>query len=420
MTQVNQAPPARPGAAAPAPAAPAGATKPVDTPALLSRWNLVSVVTVVVFGLLSAFIQFLSWQSDDRAADETSQLVRVQVIKSELLRADALAANGYLAAGLESADRKHEYDATIADVLRQIADAAEAQPADRDALAALNQQVEAYTTNVAQAAVYNRQGVPLGIAYQTTASNQLRDQAIKIADALIDANTQRSKDAIGGQHPLYLLLVGVAALAVLFLVNRQMAQMFRRRFNSGLAIAGIIVLVTTLVTVVAAFLGARSNAHTEDHAYADATAAATARSSANEAKADESLRLINRGSGTKYEDPWQAARKVVDASAPAADKGVWDTYVQRHQEIVRLDDTNQWKTAVTKATTAARSGSTYAFDRFDTLMRQLATDSGAQATDDLRSGRTIALLLSLLTALLGLVAAVAVSRGIDQRQKEFL
>jgi len=414
MTQGTQAP------VAPAPPTFARPVKPVDTPALLTRWNLVVVVTVVVFGLLSAFVQFLSWQSDGRAADETEQLVRVQTIKSELLRADALATNGYLSAGLESADRKQEYDDAIGDVLKRIADAAEAQPADREALAALNQHVEDYTSNVAQAAVYNRQGVPLGIAYQTTASTDLRNVAIPVADALIKANGQRSKDAMGGQHPAYLLLIGVAALAVLFLVNRQMAQHFRRRFNGGLAVAAVIVLVATLVSTLAASAHARSNAHTRDGAYADAVSASTARTAANDAKAYESLRLINRGSGSKYEDRWVTASHVVEAAVPDRARGEWDRYVRSHQQIVKLDDTNQWKTAVTVATSAARSGSTMPLDALNTTLQKLAGDAGATATHDLRSGRSLALLLSLLTAILGLVAAVAASRGIDERQKEYL
>ncbi|GAB2983979.1 hypothetical protein [Nocardioides montaniterrae] len=421
MTQVQQPP-------APLPPAPIGSTpqqeptvKPVDTPALLSRWQVVAVTTVVLFGLLSAFVQFLGWQSDGRAADETQQLVRVQGIESSLLRADALAANGYLAAGLESSARQQEYDRVIADVLKQIADAAEAQPADRDVLAALNQQVEDYTSSVAQAAVYNRQGFPLGIAYQNTASvNILKDQAIPMVANLVTANKKRTEDAMGGQHPLYLLLIGIAALAVLFLVNRAMAQHFRRRFNTGLLAAGLIVLLVTLVSGIVSFVGASSNSSTRDHAYADAVAAATARTAANDAKANESLRLINRGSGALYEDPWKVDRSRVEKAVPQSRRADWDTYVKAHGVIVRYDDDNAWKTAVRAATTDATNGATYAFNKFDTQLAKTAADSGAQATDALRGGRTIALLLSLLTAVLGLVAAVAVSRGIDQRQKEFL
>lgn len=407
-------------AALPVPRDSAAAPSFVDTPALLSRWNLLAVATVVAFGLLAAVVQLLAWQSDGRAAGDTDQLVRIQGIESSLLRADALATNGYLLAGLEPTERQHAYDRAIADVLDQITSAAEAQPADRAALAALNQQVEQYAANVAQGAVYDRIGYPVGIAYQTTASTQLRDQTKPILEALVNANAHRSTDAMGGQHPSWLVLIGVLALAGLFLVNRQLAQAFRRRINTGLAIAAAIVLVTTLVTAFAALLHAHSNKDTQDHAYQEAVAAATARTAANDAKAIESLRLINRGSGATWEPQWDAARKSVEQAAPAG-RSSWDAYVKRHEQVVRLDDTNQWKRAVTLATSSDdKVGTSKPLDDFDNAMAKLSSSEGARASDDLRSGRNIALGLSILTALLGLVAAVAVNRGIGERQKEFL
>jgi hypothetical protein len=413
MTQAPQAP-----AAAPAP--PALAPTYVDTPALLARLNLIAVVTVVAFGVLSALLQFLAWQSDGRAAGDTDQLTRVQDIESSMLRADALATNGYLLAGLEPNDRKHQYDAAIANVLTNIADAAEAQPADRAALAALNDQIEDYTSNVAQAEVYDRLGYPVGIAYQQTASQQLRADAKPIVDSLVAANQKRSQDAMGGQHPTWLLALGVLALVALFLVNRQLARLFRRRFNMGLVIGAVIVVVTTVVTVALAFADARSNSHTESHAYQEATSAATARTAANDAKAIESLRLINRGSGSTWEPQWDAAAAVVTKSAPADDLGSWNTYAKRHRAIIRLDNTNQWKRAVVAATNEGDGGASMPFDTFNAKLQATAKAAGAQASADLRSGRGIALALSILSALLGLAAAVAVSRGIGERQKEFL
>ncbi|HWU20397.1 MAG TPA: hypothetical protein VN088_02655 [Nocardioides sp.] len=406
--------------APPAPAAAPVTPGFVDTPALLRRLNLLAVATVVLFGLLSALVQVMAWQSDGRAAGDTEQLVRVQDIRSSLFRADALATNGYLLAGLEPTDRQHEYDAAISDVLEQIADAAEAQPADRAALAALNVQVDDYTTNVAQAAVYNRQGLPLGIAYQTTASNQLNDQALPIVDNLVAANARRSEDAMAGHHPLWLLGLGMLAVVALFLINRRLAAAFRRRINTGVGVAAAIVLVTTVIAAVVAVAAARSNHHTEDGAYRDATQAAIARTAANAAKADESLRLISRGSGSTIEPKWQAQSAAVDAAVPPAQRRDWDTYVQRHREVVRLDDGNQWKKAVDLATTEASSGSSDPLDAFDRHMAEIATTSKDHATDQLRSGRTVALVLALLTALLGLVAALAASRGIAERHKEFL
>ena len=47
----------------------------------------------------------LSWQANRTAADDTDQLIRVQGIKTTLLRADALATNAFLIGGLEPAER---------------------------------------------------------------------------------------------------------------------------------------------------------------------------------------------------------------------------------------------------------------------------------------------------------------------------
>ncbi|MDQ6522308.1 hypothetical protein RB608_01790 [Nocardioides sp. LHD-245] len=415
-----------PPATAPAPAAPApaGAAQPapsyVDTPALLNRWQLIGMSVAIVFGIVSALLQFVGWQADGRAADDTEQLVRVQEIQSSLLRADALATNAFLVGGLENTDQRAEYDEAIDGVLRRIADAAEAQPADRRALATLNELVDDYATYIAQARANNRQGFPVGAGYQTTASDQLRNEAIPVLDALVEANTDRADGAMNGQHPVWLLLLGILVLAALWWLNRELARTFRRRFNKGLAIAAAIVAAVTLVTVVGAWLRDNSNDSLRDGEFAEAVSSATARTAANDAKANESLRLIKRGSGADNEKTWGEKAQVVEKNVPADDIGEWNTYAERHQQIVELDDSNRWEEAVVIATSVDEStGATAPFDRFDEMLAKDVEKASASAIDDLRSGRWLALVLSGLTVLLGVAAAVSVARGIGERRREF-
>ena len=409
---------------APAAAAPAVAGQPapsyVDTPALLNRWQLIGMSVAVVFAVVSALVQFVGWQSDGRAADDTEQLVRVQEIQSSLLRADALSTNAFLVAGLEDPAQRKEYDDAIDTVLREIANAAEAQPADRDALAALNEQVDTYATYIAQARANNRQGFPVGAGYQTAASAQLRSEAIPILNALVKANTDRADGAMGGQHPIWLAIVGLAALAGLWWLNRELARAFRRRINKGLLIAAAIVAVVTLVTAAGAWIRDSSNDALRDGEFQDAVSSAVARTAANDAKANESLRLIKRGSGADNEKRWGEQAAVVEKNVPAADLGDWTTYTDRHKSIVELDDSNRWSDAVDLATTDdEKTGATAPFDRFDASLADDITKTSGTAIDDLRSGRVIALMLSALTLLLGVGAALAVARGIGQRRREF-
>ncbi|MFC5729684.1 MULTISPECIES: hypothetical protein [Nocardioides] len=413
--------PQPPAATAPAGQVPATQGEPgfVDTPALLNRWQLIGMTTAVVFGLLSALVQFTGWQADGRAAADTDQLVRIQKIQTSLLRADALATNAFLVGGLENSEQRAKYDAEIDDVLSMIADAADAQPADREALATLNEQVGDYASSIAQARANNRQGFPVGAAYQNLGSEQLRTEAIPILDKLVEANTDRAEGAMAGQHPFWLLVLGIVVLVVLIRVNRELAQHFRRRVNKGIAIAVAIVLLVTLVTTLAALARDNSNDSLREGSFAAAVSSATARTAANDAKAQESLRLIKRGSGAKNEEDWGKAAAVVEQNAPGNARTSWRVYADRHQQIVRADEANNWDGAVKIATTADDTGSTAPLEEFDAIAKRAVDNASASAIDDLRSGRVLALVLSALTVLLGIVAAAAVARGIGERRREF-
>lgn len=417
---------------APAPAAPAatvakvGAPSPAvapqgfeDVPRLLNRWQVASVAVCLIFGVASALLQFLGWQANGEAADNTEQLVRVQEIQSSLLRADALATNAFLVGGLEAPEQRAQYDDALDDVLRGITDAAEAQPADRAALAALNSEVATYASAIAQARDNNRQGFPIGAEYLLQAGSTLRAAAVPIIQGLVTANSERAEDEMSGQQPIWILWIGVAALVALWWLNRQIARRFHRRLNVGLAVAAVAV---GLLTVVATFLAQDQSGDNEelvDGSYQQAADAAEVRTLANDAKANESLRLIKRGSGSTYEDLWTAAAKQVDEQATGSTHTQWDRYAALHGEIVELDKGGNWLAAVGKATTRDDAGASAALDSVDRLA-QGQVDRAAQATTDtLRSGREFAIGLAVATLLLGLIAAATCAWGVNQRRKEY-
>ncbi len=388
-----------------------------DVPALLNRLQVVAVIACVLFGVITAGLQLLAWQSNRAAADNTEQLVRVQNIQSTLYRADALATNAFLIGGLEPPAQRAAYDASIDQVSRAVTDAAEAQPADQEVLADLNTIVNRYSTSVELARSNNRQGYPVGSEYLLTAGGQLRAQAGPIITALVEANAQRSEDEMGAQQPFLLLLPGLVALAVLFSVNRQLATRFRRRFNIGIMAALAAVAVLTLVAVVVSVGQGRANQDLRVGTYREAVDAASARTAGNDAKANESLRLIKRGSGQSYEDAWeQADQKVRDTTSAGV---AWARYEEVHQQIVTLDDGGRWDEAVKLATTSGQDGSTAAFEAFDAQTRETVSVSGASTADELRSGNAGILFLAVITLLVSLAAAGAAAWGVGQRRKEY-
>jgi hypothetical protein len=417
-----------PGAAATQPAPAAAAQVPATAPApqqrpttenvpqLLNRWQVVAVSVCLVFGVLAGLVQFLAWQAGDRAADNTDQLVRVQDIGSSLYNADALASNAFLQDGLEPPEQRVAYDDAIDKVLAQIADAAEAQPADRAALAALNERVSAYTTGVTQARDGNRQALPVGAQYLREASAALRNDVTPVLDNLVEANTQRAQDEMDTHHPWWLLGMGLVAIALLWLVNRAIAKRFHRRFNQGLLVAALAIAVLSFFTV--SYASSQNSANDDLRAgdFSDAVDEAISRTAANDAKALESQRLINRAAGPDVDGLWAEAAAVVDGNT--AFGGEWETYKAAHAKVDQLDKDGDWDAAVAQATSQEAEGSTGTFDVFDESSAAAITKSGDAAAGDLRSN-TGGLILTLVTLLVGLLGAAAAAWGINQRRREY-
>ncbi len=442
MTQQATAPAPQPGAAPAAPSVAAAEQQDArtawlraDTPKLLNRLQVLAVTACLIFGVLAALLQVLAWQADGRAADNTEQVVRVQEIKSQLLRADALASNAFLVGGLEPTEARAEYDAAIDDALRLITDAAEAQPADRQALAQLNTRVNDYVIAVAQARDYNRQGLPIGIAYLNNASNFLRVSgeersdvaAIAICDSLVRANSGRATDEMGSHHPLVLLVLGLLTIAVLWWVNRRLARRFRRRLNVGVVAAAIVIAILTLAS--AAYAGNRNSANdeTRDGAYTDAVNEASARAAANNAKANESQGLINRGSGVLFENgrteddrnSFDAQSALVQDRASERTLRLWEQYLEAHATVRALDDDGDWDGARDLATSTESDGPTALLDEVDASAAEVTETAAARATDDFRSGAVASVGLAVLTLLGAALAAGAIGWGVNQRRREF-
>ncbi|WP_323794179.1 hypothetical protein, partial [Nocardioides sp.] len=376
-------------------------------------------VACVFFGLVAAVVQVTSWQANGRAADNTEQVVRVQEIQTSLLRADAIATTAFLVGGLEPADQRAAYDAAIDDVLRLVTDAADAQPADRQVLADLNVEVRAYTTAVAQARDYNRQNFVIGIAYLNSAGDALRSDALPMVEALVDANSERALEEMDGQHPYWLFGIGLLAVGALYLVNREIARRFHRRFNVGVAGAALGVAVLTLIVSLYAADQNGDNEATRDGPYATAVAEASARTAANDAKAQESQGLINRGSGSAYEVLFDEAAAIVTSNASPDTLGRWRDYLALHDKIRRLDDRGNWDAAVALATSTDDTSPTAALDQVDAVAIQVVDEAAAEATSSFGAGGYLAVVLAVLTLLGGLLAAAAATWGINQRRREY-
>jgi hypothetical protein len=400
------------------------------TPGRLRILALLTVAVSLVFAL-SAFSTFGSTNDAlRRGGDNTTQLVRIQAIHTNLVRADADATNAFLVGGLEPADQRADYTASLAQSSRLIAEAARAQPADGPALGALNNAVLTYAGLIEQARATNRQALPVGAQYLRLASSGLRSDALPILDALVKANDARVSAELDNAAGTSASLIATGVLALLVLIGGMVWLSLRthRYVNPPLAVATAAVLVTLVVGAISlAAVGSRVSA-VRDGSYAATLATATARIAAFDAKSNESLTLIARGSGSAFEKAWVGSSKIVaDESTTAAGLsseaakmgGLWKAYVSTHTKIRTADDGGQWEQAVSQATGSGATSANTTFDAFDSSSGAALTSNSHSASDSLDAPRTWLPFAAWLGLLVGIASAASAWWGVSLRLEEY-
>ncbi|MEO7060927.1 MAG: hypothetical protein ABI083_14495 [Lapillicoccus sp.] len=408
------------------------------TPGRMRVIAAVVALAAAVFGVVGANSLWTSSAALERADHNTTQVVRVQSIYSDLVRADAATTNAFLVGGLDTTGQGPAYDEAVAHVAATVAAAAEAQPADGAALGALNQQIQTYTSLVEQARAYNRQGLPVGATYLTNASTGLRSGALPIVTLLTQANTDRANAEFRqSSNGLALGISGVVALLVLLGGLLWLARRSHRYLNVPVLIAVGLVLVAL---VAGAFtLGqVGSTVTTVRGTVFDATLdLATIQSSAYDAKANESLTLISRGSGQAFERAWQGQSTLVkttigyidtagDATLSTDLGAKWTAYSAKHQEIRSQDDgtktvASNWDEAVRLAglPTSTAGSANATFDAFSQATADGLATYSQQTSDQVLAPRTAVTIVGWALLLLCLAAAGLAARGFGQRLEEY-
>jgi len=397
------------------------------------RLRMLAVLTVAV-SLIFAIGAYSAFGSADtalgRAGANAAQLVRIQAIHTNLVRADADATNAFLVGGLEPADQRANYVASMSQASSLITEAAKAQPADGPALGALNTSVLTYAGLIEQARATNRQALPVGAQYLRVASSGLRSDALPILDALVKANDARVRAEFNAAKGASAALTASGVLALLVLIGAMiwLSRRTHRYLNVPLAGATAAVLLTLVVgAIVLAAIGSSVDT-VRDGSYAATLATAKARIAAFDAKSNESLTLIARGSGSAFESTWLSSSKVVAVQSSVAARlssdatnmgALWAAYVATHKQIRAADDGGNWDSAVTQAIGSGPTSANTTFNAFDARSSAALTSSSSAATDSLDAPRTWLLFVGWLGLLVGIAAAVSAWWGVSLRLEEY-
>jgi len=412
-----------PDSAAPSPAAKA-AESTMSTPQRLRLLSLGVVVVGLVIGVIGALIFTYLAVSLSRAKADTAQLIRVQKIQSNLLSADATATNAFLVGGLEPPAQRAAYDQAMSSTSSLIAEAAQAQPADGTALAALNQQVLSYAGMIEQARANNRQGLPIGAQYLRNASAQLRSDALPILNNLVSANAARATDEMKAGAGYIVLVIALLGLGGVIAAQVWLARRFKRKINVGMLASSIVLLMLVIGSLIVVLQLRSSLQEISSGSLAAVNTAADARINANDAKSNESLTLIARGSGQAFEAAWKSsADSVAENLGRLTDKpelvGQWQAYTDVHTQIRALDDEGQWDKAVAKATGSANDSSNTVFGAFDSNLAGYLDGVSQEASNSLANEQPVMVVAAVLILLGGLAAALLGRRGVAERLREY-
>lgn len=396
------------------------------TPGRMRVLLALSLLLALAFGACVAQTFRDANGSLNRAESNTAQLVRVQAIHTSLVSANADATKAFLRGGLEPPALRQRFTDSMASASRLIAEGSKAQPADAEALGALNTTVGTYRGLIEQARSNNRQGIPVGAQYLKDANALVKTDALPVLDALVKANEQRLDQEFEhtGTGRNWVLGFGLLALLGLAGVMVWLAMRTHRYLNIPLLAAVILVALTTIVGAGLLTRASSSADDVRDSSYASTRALAAARIGGYDAQSNESLTLIARGSGASFDKAYTtSAKSTTDRLNDAKRYGIgdaggpnqWGAYEQDHAKIRKLDTDGNWDGAVAHALGA---GST-SFAAFDQASRQSLNQSSTAAQDGLRDAAGGMGLLTWLGIPIGVLVALLAGWGLSKRLEEY-
>jgi len=414
------------------------------TPDRLRRACAVLVLGCLVAGVVS----LVSGINRTRAVSDGGERIggivadAAQLYRS-LADADAMATTGFVSGGQEPAAVRARYDADITRAAARLVDAAGKLPAGDPAaapVATLAEKLPVYTSLVETGRVYNRQNLPLGQSYLSTASKLMAGQMLPAAAKLRELQTAALRDAFGtgGGIPWAPLVMLLAALAAVVDVSLREGRRTNRVLSPGLVVAAGALALALIWWVAASVIAGAELGAANRHATV-ASALDDASTAVLQARSNESLVLVARNSGSNADGVYVDQMKKVlgadgnggllaDAAAeadPGSTAGIdgirtaakdWQA---AHTTVRQLDDSGNYQGAVASAigTDAASSGSR--FDRLDAALTQ-AVDAERAAFAD-AAGTADAAFIGLAggPAVLALVAAAGAVAGLGRRIGEY-
>lgn len=347
--------------------------------------------------------------------------VQAQELYRALSDADATAAAAFLSNGQEPPALRQRYQDDIAAASAALAAATAGdggQPTVREIAALLPE----YTGLVETARTYNRLNLPVGSAYLREASALMRGRLLVAAKGLYDTETATLQGDRGSAAGFPWLSIPLVLLTIAGLVygQRYLTRRTNRLFNAGLLVATALAVVA-LAWLTLSWIGIRGElAAAQRDGSSQVQLLSQARIDALQARADESLTLVARGTGASFENDYKTVHSGLSGSLTRAKDAATDPAVRAaltsagtdaagwhaaHTKVRTADDSGQYTDAVTQALGPDQE----AFNRLDAELGKgigltnATFDRRARAASGALDGAAIGLAVLTVALLAGIV-----------------
>ena len=400
----------------------AGRRFALPTASVLRALRLLTVLACLLAGAAGAYVLNLTISSLDTIDAGTQQVLRLEQVKGDVLRADGLATAG-LAQGT-SASALTDYTDALSEASRLVVEASRAQPLDQADLTSVNGGLLTYALTMERARTAYPQNNAGGLKVVAEAGAVLSSGTVPALDKLIAANQARV-DAARASDRIW--AVGLALVPVLLLLGASVwvARRTRRVLNIGLVLAltASVLLWRLVDTNLASAAGVVDAARSGS--LQTASAAATAYSSLAEAKSIEGRELLQPATTASLDASWAAAANAATAAAGKLDgyaagqvQGRLAAYTSAHVTLADLLKANR----VTEGRAAAAStttGVTPTYRAASDALSAAFSDATEQTRRDVAAQRDALAFGTVLAVLLGLFGAVAAWVGLARRLREY-
>jgi hypothetical protein len=415
------------------------------TPGVLRIARVVLVLGVLLAGGVGVYTAISRANITRDIAEHLEPLnANAITLYRSLADADATVAAGYLSGGVEPAEMRIRYGRDLFAATTSLAQAgAQAEPEMVTAkrITDITTQLPMYTGFVERARVNNRQGFPVGVSYLRRASELMRNSILPEAAELQQRQAARLDDAYrrAGSVPIVALVSGGGSLAGLIWAQIFLFQRTHRVFNIGLVAASGAVIAGLVWWTVAGTASASLLAGALGHSRSVSEALAPAQTAALQARALESLELIDRN-GDVIEPDFDAqmqrldrndgaggalgaaAQFASDQRSAALVKAAIDKarhYAAAHREVRRLDDAGEYTKAVSAAVDTHPPNAAMAFDELAAALQAAAEYEHGAFMQDVDRARCWLTGLPIGTGALSLASAIGVGLGFRQRLEEY-